>query len=147
MDKRTVSTKVYSLCLLLQVIFALSHACIKHDKHNYAKVILKSSFHWHRCNSPKLWTNNLCFKIVYSFGYVMSTKSVTGIKQFVRQKVLKGVKRSKSRKMTWQKDERKRSTTCETRYPWTTRDARKERTTESHLSFIYHHTLMMKVTS
>ena len=34
MDGRTVSIKVHSLYLLLQVTFALSHVCIKHGKQN-----------------------------------------------------------------------------------------------------------------
>ena len=42
MDERTVSIKVHSLCLLLQVTFALSHAGIKHDL--YTKVIPKLFF-------------------------------------------------------------------------------------------------------
>ena len=32
MDERTISIKGHSLCLLLQVTFALSHVCIEHDK-------------------------------------------------------------------------------------------------------------------
>jgi hypothetical protein len=44
MDERTVSTKAHSLCLLLQVTFALSHACIEHDKENLCQNNLNAIF-------------------------------------------------------------------------------------------------------
>jgi hypothetical protein len=78
MNGRTVSIKVYSLCLLLQVTSALNYArmhqqikfVINMINKIYAKEILKPSFYWYRWKSHKLRTTTRISNLLYSLGYV-----------------------------------------------------------------------------
>ena len=84
MDRRTISIKIHSLCLLLQVTFALSHACIEHDKQNFGQ--LQNFGQTTHVSKLYILLSMCCPLILYRHKTMSEAEGLTGCQKIEEQK-------------------------------------------------------------